>query len=130
MHTRGDLLSFAIAFALRGARKKRFGAKAAIKQLDRLLFFRLRTVVAPGGRRPNCFVLGNSDHAGDRLIDHVDDRVFDDRHALSWRFFWCHFCLWWPLFWHRALYCLLARRLGTCLLGVAIRFFALAIAIS
>ena len=55
-------------------------------------FFRLRAGATLRGRRPNRFVLRNTDHAGDRLIDHVDDRVFDDRRALSWRFSWCYFC--------------------------------------
>jgi hypothetical protein len=49
-------------------------------------FFRLGAGVTLGGPCPNCFILRNAYHAGDRLIDHVDDCVFDDRDSLSWRF--------------------------------------------
>ena len=65
-----------------------------------LLVFRLGTDAAlrlrtgrNRSRRPNHFVLSNNDHAGDRLLDHVDDRVLD-RHLyhLSWRFSWCLPC--------------------------------------
>lgn len=39
-----------------------------------------RRLDALGGRRPYRFVLRNTDRAGDRLINHVDDRILDDRH--------------------------------------------------
>ena len=50
------------------------------------LFFRLGAGATLGTRRPNRFVLRNADYTGDRLIDNVDDGVFDKRQALSWHF--------------------------------------------
>jgi hypothetical protein len=48
-------------------------------------FFRLGAGATLRRHRPDRFVLRNADHTGDRLIDHVDDRVFDNRYAFSWR---------------------------------------------
>jgi hypothetical protein len=63
-----------------------------------LLFFGLGTGAALGltagrnrTRRPNRFVLRNDNDAGDWLLDHVDDRVFDPHNCLSWRASWCLF---------------------------------------
>ncbi len=60
-----------------------------------LLFLRLGTDGAlrlrarrNGRHRPSCFVLSNNDHARDRLLDHVDDRVLDGYlYYSSYRFF-------------------------------------------
>jgi hypothetical protein len=62
---------------------KPFGTNARSTKLDRLLFFRLRAGTTFRGRHPNRFVFSNTDHARDRLIDHVDNRVFYDRRPLS-----------------------------------------------
>ena len=83
---------------------------AAIVQVDRwidLLFFRLAPVPGVASRSDemgvavDLSVLSNNNHAGDRLLDHVDDRVLDRHlHHSSWRFSWCLPCrdLRWPLF--------------------------------
>ena len=83
-----------------------------LKFSNRLLFVRLRTATL-GSRRHNRFVLCNTNYARNRLIDNVDDRVFNDRRLLSWRLPRCHFCngLPWPLVRCSALCRFLARRL-------------------
>ena len=105
--------------------------------LTRLLFVRLRTATL-GSCRRNRFVLCNTNYTRNRLVDNVDDRVFNDRRLLSWRLPRCRFCNGFRdrLFGVARFATLLREGLArgfprfATFLRVARRFFALTIAVS
>ena len=78
-----ELLPISQTTAYWPPRRKKIAGRAAATTTKPYSFFRLGAGATLRRPRPDRFVLRNADHTGDRLIDHVDDCVFDNRYAFA-----------------------------------------------